>query len=301
VTFLDTCPPCLAEPGDRTGLPMRYVPYNGSATAPAWIHRPRTRKRVCLSMGSILPRHGRGDFRGMLQEWSAALTAIGVEVVVAVADDLAGRWDPRPAGVVAAGWMPMGLVLPACDALLHHGGPGATLTAVLNGVPQVIVPQIVDQFTCARQMLNAGAGLRLLREELSTAAAVEACERVLSDPSFAENARAVARSNATRPTPAETVPVLEAIAESGRLDPRTLDLHGLDFAHGPNPQGADDGFELAHSGAATLPLRRSAASQAGLDHRGPASSPASSASANPANPVSPASPAQSDPVRPERG
>jgi hypothetical protein len=121
-------------------------------------------------------------------------------------------------------------------------------------------------------MLDAGAGLRLLREELTTAAAVEACERVLADPSFAENARAVARSNATRPTPAETVPVLEAIAESGRLDPRVLD-----GARGALPERSGPEFELVHSGAPAPAFRSSAASRAGLDHPGPASSPASPA------------------------
>jgi len=210
--FLDTCPEPLGAPGDPRGLRMRYVPYNGAAVAPDWIFEERSRPRIALTFGGVLPRHGRRDFRGMLREWTRALPELGAEVVVAVADDLTAQWSPLPEGVRAAGWLPMNLTLPACDAVIHHGGAGTTMTAALAGVPQLITPQLVDQFANARRIHAAGAGLSLQPEELETAAVLERCARLLAEPDFAVRAAAIAAANAARPAPAEVVADLEALA-----------------------------------------------------------------------------------------
>ena len=43
-------------------------------------------------------------------------------------------------------------------AVVHHGGAGTTTTAALAGVPQVLVPQIVDQPHWARRVAELGIG-----------------------------------------------------------------------------------------------------------------------------------------------
>ena len=43
-------------------------------------------------------------------------------------------------------------------AVVHHGGAGTTTTAALAGVPQVVVPQIVDQPHWARRVAELGIG-----------------------------------------------------------------------------------------------------------------------------------------------
>lgn len=43
-------------------------------------------------------------------------------------------------------------------AVVHHGGAGTTTTAALAGVPQVVVPQIVDQPFWARRVAELGIG-----------------------------------------------------------------------------------------------------------------------------------------------
>jgi vancomycin aglycone glucosyltransferase len=47
-------------------------------------------------------------------------------------------------------------------AVVHHGGAGTTTTAALAGVPQVIVPQIVDQPHWARRVAELGIGAALV-------------------------------------------------------------------------------------------------------------------------------------------
>ena len=49
-------------------------------------------------------------------------------------------------------------LFPRVAALVHHGGAGTTTTAALAGVPQVVVPQIVDQPHWARRVAELGIG-----------------------------------------------------------------------------------------------------------------------------------------------
>ncbi|HET8785996.1 MAG TPA: glycosyltransferase [Candidatus Limnocylindrales bacterium] len=77
--------------------------------------------------------------------------------------------------VLARGWADLALTEAAADrlvigevnqqalfrrvaAVVHHGGAGTTTTAALAGVPQVIVPQIVDQPHWARRVAELGIG-----------------------------------------------------------------------------------------------------------------------------------------------
>lgn len=206
---IDTCPPSLCEESAPDTLPMRYVPYNGAAVAPDWVFEERTGPRICLTFGGVLPRHGRKDFRGMLRDWTLALPRLGAEVVVAVADDLTAQWSPLPAGVRTAGWLPLSLTLPACDLVVHHGGVGSTLTTVIAGLPQLLTPQLVDQFENARRITALGAGLSLQPEDLSTTAVLDRCAELLADSTFGKIARSVAEENAKRPTPAEVASQIE--------------------------------------------------------------------------------------------
>lgn len=206
---IDTCPPSLRREDVERALPMRYIPYNGPAVAPDWVGAERDRPRVLVTLGGVLPRHGKRDFRGMLREWTTALPGLGVEVVVAVADDLTAGWDPLPEGVRTAGWLPLNLTLPACDLVVHHGGVGTTLTTALAGLPQLLTPQLVDQFVNAQRITELGAGLNLQPEELSTAAVLDKCAELLADNTFAKCARGIAEENANRPAPADVVAQLE--------------------------------------------------------------------------------------------
>ncbi len=209
---VDTCPPGLRGENAFDGIPMRYVPYNGPAVAPDWVSQSRPGRRILVTLGGVLPRHGRRDFRGMLRDWTLALPALDAEVVVAVADDLTQQWTPLPPGVRTAGWLPLHLTLPGCDLVVHHGGVGTTLTTVLAGLPQLICPQLVDQFHNAARVCTAGAGLSLQPEELNTPAVVAACAELLGDGRFGKSAELLAEENAARPTPAQVVPVLEHLA-----------------------------------------------------------------------------------------
>jgi UDP:flavonoid glycosyltransferase YjiC (YdhE family) len=217
---IDLAPVSLQEPGPG-GQPMRYVPYNGTAVLPDWVWRPRSedpdrRARVCLTLGSMLPRYGLLDFAGMLREQALAVAELGVEVVVAVDDAVAACWEPMPETVLAAGWLPMDAVLANCDAVVHHGGPGSLFTALARGVPQLALPQTADQFDNSARLVEAGAGLRLFAHERPPAAVAQACRSLLAEPRFRKSAADLAAENAERPSPADVVGVLERLAGKKR-------------------------------------------------------------------------------------
>ncbi|WP_269809755.1 glycosyltransferase [Kineosporia rhizophila] len=50
-------------------------------------------------------------------------------------------------------------LFPRCAAVVHHGGAGTTTAAARAGVPQVIVPQVVDQPFFARRVSELGIGV----------------------------------------------------------------------------------------------------------------------------------------------
>ena len=57
--------------------------------------------------------------------------------------------------------MPYDEVLPACDAVIHHGGAGITYSAIRAGVPALVQPRDYDQFDFAARITASGAGVRI--------------------------------------------------------------------------------------------------------------------------------------------
>ncbi|SBW18681.1 nucleotide disphospho-sugar-binding domain-containing protein [Protofrankia symbiont of Coriaria ruscifolia] len=212
---LHVCPPSMQRPhapGSRNQR-MRYVPYNGPATLPDWSLAERDRPRICLTFGSILPRFGSGDFRGLLTRIATALPGLGTDLVVGVEEQIAAAWQPLPPGVRSAGWLPLSLVAPSCDLIVHHGGSGSTLTALAAGLPQLALPQTADQFDNAACISVLGAGRQLL-DDVTVEAILAACRELLTDPGYRKHAAALAAENASQPTPAEVVEVLHELTST---------------------------------------------------------------------------------------
>ena len=63
-----------------------------------------------------------------------------------------------PPGVFAIGDVDHTTLFPRMDLLVHHGGAGTTAAALRSGVPQLIVPHIVDQFFHGRRIAELGLG-----------------------------------------------------------------------------------------------------------------------------------------------
>ncbi|TVT60498.1 DUF1205 domain-containing protein [Amycolatopsis rhizosphaerae] len=206
---LNPWPPSLRLRPAAGHRSLRFVPYNGDAHLPAWAFEDSGKPRICLTVGTLLPQLGANAVQATLLPTLAALGRLDVELLVAVADEVAATWPPLPVAVRAAGRLPLDQTLRTCDLAVTHGGQGTALTALGAGCPQVVLPQVDDQFDNADAVVKAGAGVRLLPTEVSPDAVVRCCREVLGSPSFRRAALAVAGEIADLPSPAEIATSLE--------------------------------------------------------------------------------------------
>ena len=78
-------------------------------------------------------------------------------------------------------------------AVVHHGGAGTTTAAALAGTPQVVVPQMYDQYYWAQQVERLGIGTAHGVEEPTVASLTGLLGRAL-EPDVVTRARAIART-----------------------------------------------------------------------------------------------------------
>jgi UDP:flavonoid glycosyltransferase YjiC (YdhE family) len=90
--------------------------------------------------------------------------------------------------------------------LVDHAGAGILLAGFRHGLPQLLLPQGIDQFGNAEAAERAGAGLALT--EVTAEAVAGAAQRLLDEPGFAAAARAVQDDIAAMPSAGETVALL---------------------------------------------------------------------------------------------
>ena len=65
--------------------------------------------------------------------------------------------------------VPHPLLFTRLAAVVHHGGSGTTATAALAGVPQIIVPHILDQYFWGQRVFRCGLGPKPIRRSKLTA------------------------------------------------------------------------------------------------------------------------------------
>jgi hypothetical protein len=216
------CLPASLRGGAAAGtaeIPLRYVPYNGPAEVPAWLRAAPARPRVCLTLGaSALERFDRGHGLA-LPALLAALDASGVETVAA----LPAEWRARltaaaPASVRLTGHVPLHALLAAgASAVVHHGGAGTAATALVHGVPQLLVPDLVppafqfDEEPLARALAGSGAATVLTGAAATPEAVAAAAVRRTAPAARRGAARMRARARAM-PAPAAAAARLEAFA-----------------------------------------------------------------------------------------
>jgi UDP:flavonoid glycosyltransferase YjiC (YdhE family) len=80
-----------------------------------------------------------------------------------------------PPGVFVCSDADHSVLFPRVDLIVHHGGAGTTATALRSGVPQLVVPHIVDQFFHGRRIAELGVGpAPVPKAKLSAAVIAEA-------------------------------------------------------------------------------------------------------------------------------
>jgi UDP:flavonoid glycosyltransferase YjiC (YdhE family) len=208
---VDPCPAELAPPTTAQRLAMRYVPYNGCSAAAPWLFEAPERRRVCVAWSTALSVMS-GPASYLVPLLIESLADLDCELVVtATAGDVAALGS-LPRSVRVLEHLPLRLLLATCEAVVHHGGSGNTMTALCHGVPQLAVTFASEQAAAADRVTRTGAGLHLPGHRADKAAVRESAWRLLTEPSFRQGAAAVRDAIIARPTPADLVSTLEDLA-----------------------------------------------------------------------------------------
>jgi glycosyltransferase (activator-dependent family) len=206
---IDPVPSSLRLDGGQLCVPVRGVPYNGRAVVPGWLREPPKRRRVCLTLG-LSHREVLGGDRVSVAGLLDALGGLDVEVVATLnADQLSGVREV-PGNVRVVDFVPLNELLPTCSAVVHQGGFGQSQSAIVHGVPQVVVPNgLWDTVPRALRLQELGVGL--CGGEIA-----EMVRRVLDEPSFTRAARRLRTEVLATPAPSDIVPLLEKLAAASR-------------------------------------------------------------------------------------
>jgi glycosyltransferase len=209
---IDLCPESVRPAGVEPGWAMRYVPHNGSAVLPDWLFTSPGHPRVCVTLGSVLPVIGGGRVLGCVID---ALAAINVEVVVAVGDLDLSAYGPLPVNVRVTPWVPLSALLPSCAAIIHQGGAGSTFTAFAFGVPQLMLPHLIDHSINASAVMGRGTGVAVPADRADVESVRAAVDQVLADRALRTAAAEVRDEIAAMPGPDEAVQHLSQLALGG--------------------------------------------------------------------------------------
>ncbi|MFI8364938.1 nucleotide disphospho-sugar-binding domain-containing protein [Streptomyces sp. NPDC085612] len=191
--------------GDPGGLRMRYLPYNGGGIVPVELLRPAGRPRVAVTLGTVLTEM---DGVRAITRLTEAAASVDAEFLLAVGDADLAPLGTLPDNVRPLPWVPLAELLTASDALVHHGGSGTLLTALQAGLPQLLLPQGADHFANADALTASGAALRSASDDVDSGLLT----RLITDTGLRGAAARLRAENAALPSPAETVPALEALA-----------------------------------------------------------------------------------------
>jgi UDP:flavonoid glycosyltransferase YjiC (YdhE family) len=211
--YVDPCPPALQNPeiADIAAV-QRLRPVGGDPQVtdrPTWLDDLPRRPTVYVTLGTV--------WNTDLDVFRLVIEALGdhVNLIITV-----GRQNdpallgPQPRGVIIRSYIPQHELLPWCDAVIAHGGSGTVLGAVAHGLPLLVLPQGADQWSNADTIVAAGAGQRLLRDEMSTTAVRECVLALLSEPGYRQAASNIKDEIGAMPSPADAVVRLEALLES---------------------------------------------------------------------------------------
>lgn len=214
--FIDICPPSLRASDTTTGVqPMRWIPGNRQRRLEPWMYtRPEGRRRVLITSGTrALMLQTPGAMRQLVERLNAA----GAEVLIAAPDQAAEEFGAVLGDGVRIGWIPLDVVTPTCDLMVHHGGGVTAMTGVNAGIPQLILPEGAYMAVTARAIADFGAGIELERQQQwsdqdAADAIASACAELLANPRYTQQAQVLAAEIAALPTPSDVVHTLEKLA-----------------------------------------------------------------------------------------
>jgi UDP:flavonoid glycosyltransferase YjiC (YdhE family) len=187
-------PPSMV--GEQPGMRMRYVSYDDGGVTPDWLHQ-RHPPRIAVMRSSP-----EDDGAALMRAVVKVAPHLDAEIVL-VRPDL-GSGPPLPDNVRTIEWTALGRILPSCAGVVHHGGTDAVLTALVHGVPQLVVPDAGERRHNAGLVHRRGVGLVAGRKEITAAL----LRRLIEDDDLAGAGHEVRVEMTSAPDPAEVAAAL---------------------------------------------------------------------------------------------
>jgi UDP:flavonoid glycosyltransferase YjiC (YdhE family) len=204
---IDPSPPSLRLPTADEVHAVRYLPYGMHGDIPRWLYEPPPRPRICLTFGMTVSMRTGDQFeiyRQVITDLLDVLQDLDAELVIAMPpDELSGIRLPER--VRAVGVFPLPTLLSTCSLLIHHGGTGSALTGGLLGVPQLLIPQLVDNRFYANSFLPSGAVRCLPADEVEPDGLHRDITDLLGDPAIRLAAGRVRAEMLAQPLPGVVV------------------------------------------------------------------------------------------------
>lgn len=142
---------------------------------------------VYLGFGSVSLKDPDGFTRILL----GALGRVGCRAIIGAGWSGLGRGS-LPASVAVTGELPHEALFPRLAGVIHHGGSGTVHNAARFGLPQLVMPQIADQYYWGSRVHALGLGPAPLTPGRATVASMTARIRELvGNSSFGAQARAL--------------------------------------------------------------------------------------------------------------
>lgn len=120
-----------------------------------------------------------------------ALQDAGVRAIIQGWDEPLGKMT-LPPNIFHAGSIPHEWLLPRSAAIMHHGGFGTTAAGFRAGIPQIVIPHIIDQFIWGQKVHELGVGPQpISRAKLNREILTQAICKVSSDETMRTKASAL--------------------------------------------------------------------------------------------------------------
>lgn len=206
--LVDIAPPSFQTETPPAGVRVEHL-RSASTELPAaeappdWLSDLPDRPTVYVTLGTV--HNTLAVFRVLLE----AFAPLDCNVIATIgSQNDPADLEPVPDNARVERYVTQALILPHADAVVSHGGSGSTLAALAHALPMLLVPQSADQFENAGQVESLGAGLSILPDDLTPAAARSALERLLTAPAYRAGSQKVAAEIAAMPEPSALVPLL---------------------------------------------------------------------------------------------
>lgn len=146
------------------------------------------RKLVYLGFGSLQDQFKDATI-AMIKEIASQL-----DVIFVVSEKLLGKKEISEQ-IIPIGYASHLNLFSQVDIVIHHGGAGTTHTAAYCGKPQIIIPQVNDQFYWAEKVKELGVAPNYIDiENINRQSLQERIQDILENKSFQNNAQTLGQN-----------------------------------------------------------------------------------------------------------